>query len=62
MAMKDSNLYSEEHISRLDYTVDDNGIWLRCTGCDWERPLGFGPSVAEAATAWGAHADEFREG
>lgn len=27
------------------YTGDDDGIWLRCTDCDWRENVGFDPEL-----------------
>jgi hypothetical protein len=43
---------AKAHWVTLEYTTDDDGIWLAC-GCGWRRHLGYSPRV-EAAAAMAA--------
>lgn len=45
-----------EHLMTLTYTVDDDGIWLRCD-CGWERNLGFTVIVDDAVSVSNQHRD-----
>jgi len=44
--------------SEVIYTIDDDGIWVRCVVDDephWEVNLGFDPSVNTLMTWWAGH-------
>lgn len=40
----------------LVYTYHDDGVWLICDGCPWEKNLGFDPTVADVLEGQTEHA------
>jgi hypothetical protein len=43
----------------IHYWNTDDGIWLRCTLCDWTVPLGFQPTVGLAVRHTEQHTVDF---
>lgn len=41
--------------SELEYTNDDDGIWIVCNIHNWCQNIGFGPSVYTVVTTWEEH-------
>lgn len=39
------------HEMTLSYTIDDDGIWLRCSCGELKRNMGFGPTPDEVSQA-----------
>ena len=41
--------------SVLWYTNSDDGLWLKCSDCDFDVSLGFDPSINDVRKAWVKH-------
>jgi len=42
-------------MTEIFYTNEDDGIWLRCTKCDWRKNFGYFPQLGPLLRAEQRH-------